>query len=70
MANINNGDQVPYCSIVKPSCKPENNCFIASYMAPSKTVFVNTYLSRPDKRFQLVGPSSALRGYQFDCQKM
>lgn len=67
MAELDSMEQKPNCSIKKPMCSPANNCFVASYMTPSKSVFVNTYLTRPDKRYQLVGPSSALRGYQFNC---
>ena len=71
MAPINNTQMNgPYCHIVRPSCKPENDCFIASYMTPSSTVFVDTYLTRPDRRYELTVPNAAIRAgqYQFWCK--
>ena len=60
MAPINNKQMNgPYCEIERPSCTPENDCFIASYMTPSSTVFVDTYLTRPDKKYQLTVPDAA-----------
>ena len=58
---------IPYCSIKKPECTPQQGCFIASHVTPGKDFLVNTYLTRPDKLFQVQGPTTALRGYQFNC---
>jgi hypothetical protein len=40
-------------------------------MTPSSTVFVDTYLTRPDKKYQLTVPDAAIRAgqYQFFCKK-
>lgn len=55
------------CEIKRPSCKPENDCFIASYPSPGKDFLVNTYLTRPDRLAEVQGPGP-IRSYMFNCQ--
>ena len=61
------GISVPYCKIKAPSCTPQQNCFIASHVTPGPQFLVNTYLTRPDKKFQVVNPTTTIRGYDFNC---
>ena len=61
------GITIPYCKLKAPKCSPQDNCFIASHVTPGTNFLVNTYLTRPDKLFQVARPDTGIRGYQLNC---
>ena len=61
------GISVPYCKLKAPQCSPQQNCFMASHVTPGKQFLVNTYLTKPDKQFQVINSNTAVRGYDLNC---
>ena len=51
----------PPPSQFEPKCEPRDNCFRASHVSPfpSQDFLVNTYLLRPDRRFEVAGAVDA-----------